>query len=220
MQKTSLRLPAWQIDSLDAIATEAEATNRSELIRDAISKQVQEHKDEAPQWAVAESAHDRKRRQNRPRLREMHFKQRIHEYARDCLFDDLGRMKRHPPSPSKFRAYYGEMVREEVKDEYPENEDEYIEHLEETLDWYELMHPDASIGGPKQQAIALVRHHMEHENRDSAREIAEQSAQNTDATKHELLDEARERKADTDWRHQWDEAVRPWVTGTGAGDSA
>jgi len=56
MQKTSLRLPAWQMDSLDAIAQEAEATNRSELIRDAISKQVQEHKDDAPQWAVAPSA--------------------------------------------------------------------------------------------------------------------------------------------------------------------
>lgn len=210
MQKTSLRLPAWQIDALDAIADEAEATNRSELIRDGISYVVTEHKDEAPQWAVAESEHDRKRRRNRAKLRGMHFRQRTFEYVRDALFDDMGNMKEHPPSPGKMREYYGSMLRDEVRDEYPDHTEEYLEHVDEILDWYELMHPDTSVGSTADEAVALCAHYLKHEKKGMARKIADDAEPKTTMSKHELLDKARGERADETWRHKWDKSIKPW----------
>lgn len=213
MTKTSLRLENWMLDALDQIAEEAEAINRSDLIRDGISHSILDHEDEAPDWAVSESVHDRKRRRNRAKLREMHFKQRTFEYCRDALFDHNGNMKEYPPSPERLRQRYGEMLREEVKEEYHGERDEYMDHVNEILDWYELMHPAGDHGGPSEQAVELAGHHMKHDNNERAREVARRASNHAKLTEHEILDKARKVKANAEWRHDWDKATRPHMEG-------
>lgn len=205
MGQKTLTLDDYQIEAVEQAADEF-GISQSEVFR-RIADEGIASMDGLAEWAQKEAEHSRIIQENRPAMRTMHFKQRVYEYLRDTLTNDEGGIAKFPPHPDKVRKHYGESIREAIKKEHPEYQDEYTDHLDEMLDWYEVMHPDTGPADERGRLVEMAAYLIKYRGEGEARQFIESHPGSVDYSPHELLDEARESLHDETWRHEWEGAV-------------
>lgn len=210
MSKISIRVDGWMKDGLEHLTDETELS-MSEVVRRGVRMVFEEWSGEIPDWVEAESYHEQAVRENRPELRTMHFKQRTYEYTHNCLKDERGNLAKFPPHPDKLESYYFEKVRDEVREEHADHEEEFLEHIDWLSDWYRIMHPSTTFEDRREEVVQVALFHFRHgqkrEARDAVDHAEKKGALPPDVAKHEVLDEARRRSSNEKWRHEWNEAM-------------
>lgn len=207
MTRLSARVDDYLNDGIEWLE-ETTSMTKSDVVRAALRDYFTRLDGDVPEHVEKQATHEQALREHKPELRTMHFKQRSWEYVRDCLFNQQGDIKRYPPSPDKVRRHYQQMIQREVAEEHEEYREEFEDHIEQLMDWYGLMHPETDVGGPYEQAVELAAHYMRWGETDKAKRVAQKAENKSSHTQHEILDEARQRKARSTWKNQWDEAVR------------
>lgn len=210
MKRITFRAPEWIEEGLDHL-TDASDLSRSELVRRACTDLLREWSDELPEWVRKEATHEDMVKRNRPELRQMHFKQRTFEYAKNALTNDRGGIARYPPHPDKLERHYGRMLREEVNEEHGDYRDEFAEHVDEVLEWYRMLHPNTSQGTVRGQAVAKCAWHFRHDREGAARNVAAEACSaeaGPELTEHMILDDARSKADKETWIHKTDQSIR------------
>lgn len=211
MQSTSVRLEGWQIDGLEQLSKEAD-TNMAHFIRAGVTDILRQYEDGLPDHVSKEAAHEQIIRENKPAMRELHFKQRSWEYVRDMVFNHDGKIKRFPPDPEHVDSVYFDNLRRQVDEEFAdERADRYHDHIERLSDWYEMMHPQTDHGSKREQVIEAGVYLMRHDSRAAAREAVKQAVKDgaiQDKERDEVFDAIRREFSERKWLHDWNEAAR------------
>lgn len=216
MRKISARLPDHLVEALDYLKKEW-GIAKTDVVRQSLNQTIgddPEHLD-IPDWMVNDAIHDRVKQENRAELRKAHFKQNVYEYLlHDCLRGRDGGMARFPPDPDALRDSYIASMREEIQETVDDGEllQEYENHLEEMIEWYEIMHPDAD-GSRTEQYYNVCRFMIRWEDEEEARRFLDEQDRRgkipDTITPHEILDDARDDVRQANWKNDWDDAIRP-----------
>jgi DNA phosphorothioation-dependent restriction protein DptG len=212
MPKINVRCDEWLKHAVATVSEKA-GISQSELVRQAVTDIVSDWGDDLPDWVEKEMHHSEMLTKNRPELRTMHFKQRVFDYARNALTNDMDKLARYPPEPEKMEEKYFHMLDEEIEKEMPEEwEDEFREHVNEVMEWYRLMHPETDHGSPTEEVKALAAWHYRRGRKKQARSVVKRAKDDgqipASVSVHEVIDEAREEAAKESWKHEWDEAIQ------------
>jgi Arc/MetJ-type ribon-helix-helix transcriptional regulator len=211
MARHTFNLPDWQTDGLEGIKRKTELS-MSEVVRQSLNDTLSDWTEEIPEHVERESIAERIKRENKPMLREMHFKQRTWEYVRDLIFTERGQLKRFPPDPEQVEeAYFGSMERQIAEEFDGERSEDFTEHIDELRDWYQLMHPDTETGSQRDQVVHVAAHLFRWRSEKDARDAVKAAIRKgkiRDSERDGVLDDARELYHSKRWKHQWDQSAR------------
>lgn len=204
----SARVEAYQFEGLDQLA-EAYGLNRSHLLRRAVDDFLENHEedDAIPDWVGKEITHDELVNENSWKMRRMHFATNLAE-----RLDELLEEKRRPPRPEWVREDFGESLRRQVNEEFPERKESYLLILEQELLRYDVLHPDTPTG-KEDIRNALVAYHL-NDDKAAANELC-RSLKNehndvihvTTSTIDHIDKSARQESAQEQWASEWRESV-------------
>lgn len=204
--RITLRVEDWHREALDSIAGNW-GVSRSEIIRQAISDLVDEYAESVPDWVEKEAVHDKVTTEYKPDLRTMRFRKSVHDYLKDLLMDENGNVHPEAPHPDKVRETYIEGLRETLYQEHPDYAEEYDEYLKHKMDWYKMLHPETATVDREEWAVEMIRIQFGLDRENRARSMAKTYAERLDMSEHEILDTARDKLADLNWREEWTQAT-------------
>ena len=215
MARHTVRLQDYQSEGLEQFADKT-GMSKSDVMRIAMSRLIDDDPTggEIDEWIKQEAVHDRVVMENRPSMRMMHFKQNVFEYlCHECLRGEDGALARFPPQPDMVEETYIDSLRKEIKEAYPEeHREEYLNHLDQMLEWYKLVHPDTKAEDKEQWLFEMCLYFMRWQSEEDARDwIDAKDSQGQipeTLTPHEILDEARDAYHRNRWKDEYDEAAR------------
>lgn len=199
-------------DATDELVQSSDV-NRSELVGIALRRLVREWEDDLPEWVQKEVTHADLVKKNRPFIREMHFKQNVRDYlVQNCLLNERNNPAKFPPHPDKVRDRYADSLKDEIDQTDMEYADEYKEHLESQMRWYEAVHPDTGGSTTTEGIISMVEYYMREEGEGEAREFLRMCSERgkipSGQNQHQILDEARDRIRNKQWKFEWEDSVK------------